>query len=435
MTATNSSNPNSPVVRRKTGFDNYRFALWGILAVAIAARIAILVAAEVRPALFDFPDSNRYVTVARNIAAGLGPINDSRNRSNTDPLYPLILSAAPLSGVESQAAILRFGRISNAIFSLASVTLLAAIGRRLFGRSIGILAALLLAIDPILLFFNALILTESLYIFLLLLAAYSTLRLSDTPEALAEKNGRTHLSWAFAAGLSLGLATLARSTSLFFPILLTPIVAVWVRKDRRENPRTLVVIVCFLFACYFPLVPSLIRNYGLFHAIVPARIGGGASLMEALGPWADGSPGMDRIQYPDFPPDADELERDRLCREAAFEWAYSHPRETISLALAKLKRTWSVEIHAAGYTSPLLRAVCWLTVAPVFLLALNGIWRTRKRPAVLALLLAPAAYFTLIHMVFVGSVRYRLPAMPFLFVLAAAGLMAVIERRTHSCAD
>jgi hypothetical protein len=45
----------------------------------------------------------------------------------------------------------------------------------------------------------------------------------------------------------------------------------------------------------------------------------------------------------------------------------------------------------------------------------------------LALLLLPAAYFTLIHMVFVGSVRYRLPAMPFIFILAAVGLCALLR--------
>jgi hypothetical protein len=37
-------------------------------------------------------------------------------------------------------------------------------------------------------------------------------------------------------------------------------------------------------------------------------------------------------------------------------------------------------------------------------------------------LLAPVLYFTLVHMVFVGSIRYRVPVIPMLFVAAAVTL-------------
>ena len=40
----------------------------------------------------------------------------------------------------------------------------------------------------------------------------------------------------------------------------------------------------------------------------------------------------------------------------------------------------------------------------------------------------PALYFALVHTVFVGSVRYRLPAEYALLVLTAAGLRWIAER-------
>jgi len=46
----------------------------------------------------------------------------------------------------------------------------------------------------------------------------------------------------------------------------------------------------------------------------------------------------------------------------------------------------------------------------------------------LVLLLLPAVYFSALHALFVGSVRYRLAAMPMIEVLAAFAVVALVER-------
>lgn len=421
--------------------DDSAFRKWlaVIFAAGVAARVALLIFAESHPAMFDFPDSHRYVKVARNIAAGLGPIDAPDLRSGTDPLYPLVLSAAPLAGFSEAAAILRFGRAVNAALGAMSILLLAGAARRLIDDLAALFAAAILAVDPILLFFNALVLTEAMYIFFLLAALYAAARMIDANRpayrpARRQTDKASHhretspIAWALLAGVCLGLGTLSRSTGLLLPIAFAPLAAMAARSTDARR-RTLPLIAAILFAAFFTHSPVLIRNYGIYGRFVPARIGGGASLMEALGPWADGAPGMDRIVYPPFPDDADELERDRICRAAAIDWAKAHPRDALALSWSKLKRTWSIVIQAADYQSPLLKLVCRLTVAPVFALAVVGVWICRKRPFILLLLLAPAVYFTLIHMVFVGSVRYRVPAMPMLFILAAAALAAIVRRR------
>ncbi len=418
---------------------SFRRWLTVIFAVAVAARVALLVFAESRPAMFDFPDSHRYVQVARNIAAGLGPVDAPDLRSGTDPLFPLVLSAAPLAGFNETAAILRFGRAVNAALGAMSVLLLAGTARRLIDDRAAIFAAAILAIDPILLFFNALVLTEAMYVFFLLAAFYAAARMIEANRTAAQparrqsdvatnRRGTSPIAWALMAGVCLGLGTLSRSTGLLLPIAFAPLAALAARSTAARY-RTLPLIAVILLAAFFTHSPLLIRNYGLYGRFVPARIGGGASLLEALGPWADGAPGMDRIIYPRFPDGVDELERDRICRSAAMDWAKAHPREALALAWAKLKRTWSIVIQAVDYQSPLIKLVCRLTVAPIFAMAMVGAWICRKRPFILLLLLAPAVYFTLIHMVFVGSVRYRVPAMPMLFILAAAALAAIVRRR------
>jgi hypothetical protein len=308
------------------------------------------------------------------------------------------------------------------------VALLAALARRLVGDRPALIAAAILAVDPILLFFNALVLTETCYTALLLGGFWCLTRLG----------GRRGWGFAAAAGLLFGLATLTRSSSLFLPLVLLPLVWHFAGRTVRvpasaetggpgrgasvDGPRGNMLLACFLLSTAVVLVPTAVRNYRLFGHLVPVRTGSGASLMEALGPWADGGPGMDRIEYPAFPADADEYARDLICRTAAINWARDHPREVVALGWAKLVRTWAVTINAPDYSSWPFTLAAWLTVAPEFLLAAWGIWLLRRRRPVLAMLLVVAVYSTLVHMVFVGSVRYRVPAMPFLFVLAGVGM-------------
>ena len=435
----------------------FRRWLAAILLGAVILRAGLLFYAEGHRATFDFPDSHRYVLVARNIAAGRGPIESDAVRAGTDPLYPLVLSLGIRLGADDAAAVMRFGRIVNVFFAVVSILILAALTRRLVGPRAALIAAALLAVDPILLFFNALVLTETFYISLLLAGFYGVVRLGEAwlPErtgwkpvpqelpvpqvlpvsqktSLSQKSLATRLLWACMAGGCIGLGTLVRSSNLLMPLVLAPLVWFFARGEANEpSRRRLGVVVCFLLMSIVPLVPWAVRNYRVFGDLVLTRSGGGASLMEALGPWADGGPGMDRIVYPEFPDGADELTRDRLCRTAAIEWAKSHPWAAARLAWVKMRRTWSITLHATVYSSTLYRVICWLSVTPVFVLALVGIWRLRRHRAIVGLLLLPAVYFTLVHVVFVGSVRYRLPAVPMLFVLAATGLSAGLHSETR----
>ena len=54
-------------------------------------------------------------------------------------------------------------------------------------------------------------------------------------------------------------------------------------------------------------------------------------------------------------------------------------------------------------------------------------WRWRHVVWTCGVLLLPVLLTTLLHMLFVGSVRYRVPVMPMVMVLSAAGVAALIR--------
>jgi hypothetical protein len=88
---------------------------------------------------------------------------------------------------------------------------------------------------------------------------------------------------------------------------------------------------------------------------------------------------------------------------------------------------WSPLPNASEFQSWLFRLAVLLGYAPVMALAIGGAWRHAPRGWPYALCLVPAVYLTLLHMVFVSSIRYREPAMLPLIVLAAG----VWQRSDH----
>ena len=102
-------------------------------------------------------------------------------------------------------------------------------------------------------------------------------------------------------------------------------------------------------------------------------------------------------------------------------------------------RMWSPIPNADTYRRPEVRLIGAGWTLPIFALAVMGAVVTIRRAGQGGLctalfLLAPALYLSIVHSVFVGSVRYRLPAMPMIEILAAAALGVLLQRSARRSA-
>jgi hypothetical protein len=95
-----------------------------------------------------------------------------------------------------------------------------------------------------------------------------------------------------------------------------------------------------------------------------------------------------------------------------------HPGRVLQLAAIKFGRMWNVWPNEPQFRSWPVRWRCSSRI-PIMVLAIWGSWKFRDRGWPCVLLWLPAVYLTLLHIIFVSSIRYREPAMLPLIVLAA----------------
>ena len=404
----------------------YPSAVMTILAVALCLRIAAGAWWQQRQPLGDlaFGDSYSYWILAEKISQGeayeYGP---GQSRAFRTPGYPLLLAGLFLC-VDGEPPVM-WARFMGAVLGTFAVGGVIWLTQQRFDAPAAVLAGVLAAIYPGAIGMSVFVLSEAPFCPLMLG------QLGCWTAASREANLRRTVSWGLLAGVAAGLATLVRPSWLFF----TPFAVVVSLVFDPARRRQLSIGVVMLATCALVMSPWWIRNNHVYQRFIPTTLQVGASLYDGLNPHATGASNMDFVNHfydEQLKADADsdsplqgtfEERLDRRMRDASLSWARSHPIRTGQLMAVKLARMWSPWPSAQELRGGWLAPLIMLGYAPLMLLAIWGAVRYARTgwPAVLCLL--PAFYFTGLHTIFVGSIRYRQPAMLPLIVLAAAAVL------------
>ncbi len=397
-----------------------------LLGAALGVRVAAAVWWESRlPAgtPFGFGDSASYWTLAQTIARG-EPYEVGKNgpRVFRTPGYPLLL--APLFVFAGDEPPVLAARILGAALGTAAVACVGVLASICFDRPTAWVAAALATFYPGAVAMSVFVLSEAPFAPLMLL------QLIAWTKAWQASTLRAALTWAASAGIAAGAATLMRPSWLLF----TPFaLLVGLAATRRRSRHTAIGAV-MLLALTAAMTPWWVRNYWVTGRFVATTLQVGASLYDGLSPYATGASDfrpVDEFQqryFASFPPDQRptpteaEVTLDRRLREAAITWAREHPGEAFRLAGVKFVRMWNLWPNTEEFQSWRLRLVVTAGYAPLLALGLWGAIKFVPRGWPYRLCLLPAAYLTLLHVIFVASIRYRQPAMLPLIVLAAGAV-------------
>jgi len=349
------------------------------------------------------------------------------------PLYPYVL--APLRALLGDS----IERVlwAQAIGGAAAVTLLAGAAARVTRPALGLVVGALLCFYEPFVFFDGLILGESL---LLLLEAALLAYVVRNYERLAEGRG------LWVAGVLIGLLTLGRASGALLALPLLAAVLPW-RAAPARAARAAVVLALVILAV---IAPALARNamlarqgvfltynlgFNLYVGNHPdatgawAPVGGGAARF-ALGGRDGGGEldGRDAIREREGR-DLNAAESSAYWSQQALAWVRDQPARAAGLALRKLAMLWNRHEYPQIENADVYRRAAGPLGIPglgsfAFLgaLAVAGAWFARSYGAAGRMALGYVAIVTLGILPFFVTDRYRVHLVPGAALLAAFAL-------------
>ena len=349
---------------------------------------------------------------------------------STPPFYLLIIGVPQV--LLSPASAVTVVRVLQVLLSTATCYFAYRLALRLTGHeNAGLLAALLLAISPVFIVEAAQILTETVFIFLLVGGMWLYV------ESIT--SARHRLVLLILAAVFLGTATLTRAVLLAFPFGLA-IHLLLVYGWRRGVARAA------LFLLAYTLVVSTWTIYTVtqWNRFVIAGEGLTANLYLGAEGWSGAQEVDQALAEQSSTGDYIEATGSSIAanplgwvqrRVSELAGAYLQPHGTTFYGGASLRDpalNWLQEDRSPAGLVALIQSESFVPKLMLYLFhygaiiaGIVGMWRARRRWRISLPLLGVIAYFTLVHLVLYALPRYLFPIEAFFYIFAAASLFGV----------
>ncbi|MDO8363030.1 MAG: glycosyltransferase family 39 protein, partial [Actinomycetota bacterium] len=323
-------------------------------------------------------------------------------------------------------------QIASIVLGLPQIVGVILLGHLLLGRRAALIGGLLAVAYPNIWVTDGTLFVEGL------MAGFTTFATVCAYRYHATRRTR----WAVAVGALVGLAALTRGEALLLvPLLLVPLVLrardiEW----RRRLQQTAIGVAAFVAV----LAPWMIYNTPRFNVFVPLSTNSNEVLFyancddvysgPAIGFWSFACQVRYREEFGE--PPGDQAEKAEFWRSEGIAYAKAHWQRLPKVVIARVGRQW--ELFRPGQTidfamvedrpTGAVRAGQWMYYG-LMLLAAAGTWGLRRRGRPVWPLWVQALAVTLTAAYAYGTLRFRAPFEPILCVLAAAGIVALLDHR------
>ena len=347
-------------------------------------------------------DRTAFWSYAQGIASGHGFRSTLEPwLADRPPLYSYFLAGVFLLLGENRQIVF----VAQAVLGSVAALLFYLCAVRMMANTRGFIGGVIFAVWPHLLLFTKQILTEALYIPLLVMLIAMLV--------LPPKQDRLLYPQWIGAGVLLGLVALTRREAVL-PASLIVLLFGWLElRDNRRSFATACIIIAI--ACGVVMTPWLVRNQIELGSPVLSS-SGGVNFMVGNNPIAQGAYSSPPAEWNEQFAGLGELERDQKAWKLALAWIQEHPADFLRLIPLKFVTLW-------GPAHNVVMDGVDVILLPFYILGLARVIQHRQGwQAVSVIALTFIICISLVGMAFVGAWRYRLAVYPGLVLLAAFGI-------------
>ena len=373
--------------------------LFSILILALIVRLVFM---WVYPDQ-NFPDARAYNTIGNEIMSGSIVTNNTYM-----PLYPIWVK---LTGGGM------YHILMDIIISVASIAVIFFLSLAIFkDTASALLSSFIASLSPHFIF-SVSGLTEVFYTFLLLLSFLSFY-------------GKKYV----IAIIILILALLVKpSLDYLNPILIILFVSI-VHKSGFKKTIKYLTIYGVMYVVL--LAPWWMHQYEKYGEFVRFTLADGIVLYSGNNPLNVSGGGVGRINIASdmdldqFIQIENPVRRNEAMKEAAFSYIVNNPYQFIELAGVKFTRFWRLWPFSEHYQQWYVVMASLLSYGTVLFLAIGFVFRNAKQYFIEVVpIFSLVVYLTLVHMISIGSIRYRFPLEPFLIIFASYFLVDIFRNK------
>lgn len=302
------------------------------------------------------------------------------------------------------------------------------LGKELAGRIGGLLCLLICSLHPYFIYWTGYAMTESTAIIVV-----------PAVILFAVRSVRTRsLGDSILFGVALAVATLTRSAVLAFTLAIPLVYLIgWGFKNVAWLRSTAVALGAFLLV----YSPWMLVNYRYFRSFIPSPTIGSGLLLYQTGLRITMPDDEERWAYvkseilhkyhtlPGRPP-ADRLAGDEYLKAEGVRMIKENPSGYARIVWYNFKRFWQFYpgsmVQVDSSDSMFYRTVGLLSYGVFFPFIILGLGLGLRRFSSLSALYGFIIYYTLVHALLYGILRYRLPMDPVLYAFAALGIRQVL---------
>ena len=357
-----------------------------------------------------------YLGGAKMILSGKG-LMDPSYPVFTPPLYGILIAIGSWIFGHDQLPI----KVLQIVADSATTSVVMLIAREMLGFRTALVTGGLLVVYPFSIYACLYIGSETLFAFFLSCFMLFFLRATSS----------SRLAWYLLAGGALGVATLIRGTTQFFP-LVAPVLLILLHRTISKRVIVGYLGLCFCFALV--IAPWTVRNYLVLKEIVPVATAASVFLQGShedfltIDGKISGFPKyfseLEKRGIVGPPPGAAPVQMDRYLFRAGLEnykiRAETDPLSFVPFMLSKFGRMWYATESGRNH------AIILFANLPLYILAIGGgisLFRQHLAPRSIWILPFVIAYFSALHWISLPLFRYALPIMPYVIVLASVGAL------------